>query len=93
VAHLVVDAQTTVSELQFVLARILWAPYCDRERAVLLAQLAAKTHPDPAKRAQIAAWLAERAQPPIDDVALAYLKQVFEKDPGDTFRDLLVTSP
>lgn len=62
-------------DLQFVLARVLWAPYCDRERAMLLAELAAKTHPDPAKRAAIAAWLQQRATPEIDTFAVAHLQE------------------
>jgi hypothetical protein len=64
-----------LSELQFVLARVLWAPYCDRDRAILLAELAAKSHPDPAKRAAIASWLQQRATPPIDAFAVAYLRR------------------
>ncbi|HET9991184.1 MAG TPA: hypothetical protein VFQ65_21775 [Kofleriaceae bacterium] len=46
-----------LSDLQFVLARVLWAPTCDRDRALQLAELAARTHPDPDQRAQIQAWL------------------------------------
>ena len=45
------------SDLQFVLARVLWAPTCDRERALQMAELAARSHPDPEQRATILAWL------------------------------------
>ena len=45
------------SDLQFVLARVLWAPTRDRDRALQLAELAARTHPDPDQRAAIQAWL------------------------------------
>ncbi|MEO6773177.1 MAG: hypothetical protein ABI467_09145 [Kofleriaceae bacterium] len=45
------------SDLQFMLARVLWAPTCDRERALQLAELAARTHPDSEQRAAIQAWL------------------------------------
>lgn len=69
------DDLTLLSDLQFVLARILWAPYCDRERAVALAELAAKTHPDPEQRAAISAWLALRLTPAIDDFAIADLRR------------------
>ncbi len=69
------DAQTLLSDLQFILARILWAPHCDRDRALELAELASRTHPDPDQRAAIAAWL-ERHQPAarvrmIDELAVA----------------------
>jgi hypothetical protein len=64
-----------ISDLQFVLARILWAPYCDRDRAVVLAELAQKSHPDPVKRAQIAAWLELRATPVVDELAVADLRR------------------
>jgi hypothetical protein len=69
------DTLTLLSDLQFVLARILWAPHCDRERALLLAELAAKTHPDPAQREAIASWMKLRATPPIDNYAVAYLRR------------------
>ena len=69
------DPLTLLSDLQFVLARILWAPYCDRDRAILLAELAAKTHPDPAQRLAISNWLKMRAAPPIDEFALAHLRR------------------
>jgi hypothetical protein len=45
------------SDLQFVLARVLWAPTCDRDRALQMAELAARSHPDPEQRATILAWL------------------------------------
>ena len=70
-----VDSLTMLSDLQFVLARVLWAPHCDRDRALALARLAAKQHPDPAKRAAIATWLNLRATPAIDDFAVAYLRR------------------
>jgi hypothetical protein len=69
------DDLTLLSDLQFVLARILWAPYCDRERAVALAELAAKSHPDPERRAAIAAWLTLRLTPAIDDIAISDLRR------------------
>lgn len=75
------DPLTLLSELQFVLARILWAPYCDRDRALLLAELAAKTHPDPDKRAAIARWLELHATPAIDDFAVAYLRRALRTSP------------
>jgi hypothetical protein len=46
-----------ISDLQFVLARVLWAPTCDRDRALQMAELAARSHPDPEQRATIQAWL------------------------------------
>ncbi len=48
------------SDLQFLLARVLWAPKSDRERALQIAELAARTHPDPAQRAAIEEWLEAR---------------------------------
>lgn len=69
------DAQAVISELQFVIARILWAPYCDRERAMVLAQLAAQRHPDAGKRAAMAEWMRVRQTPPLDDVVVAHLKR------------------
>jgi len=69
------DSQALLADLQFVLARILWAPHCDRDRAVLLAELAARTHPDPDKREAMAEWLKLRATPAIDHFALAYLRR------------------
>ena len=58
------DLRTLLSDAQFVIAQILWEPRCDRTRAVRIAALAAKTHPDPHKRAMIGDWLS-RAIPPI----------------------------
>ena len=49
------------SDLQFLLARVLWAPKSDRERALQLAELAARSHPDPDQRAAILTWLELRA--------------------------------
>ena len=68
------ESKRQFAELQFVLARILWAPYCDRERAVALAELAAASHPDPEKRELITQWLDVRATPPIDHFAIAHLR-------------------
>src|SRR5262249_42616767 len=58
--------------------------YCDRERAVLLAELAAKTHPDPEQREAIAAWLKQRATPTIDKFAVAFLQRSMARDANDT---------
>ena len=79
------DAQAVISELQFVIARILWAPYCDRERAMVLAELAARRHPDPVKRAAMADWMRLRQTPPLDDVAVAHLRRELRAaSQGDT---------
>jgi len=69
------DAQAVIADLQFVLARILWAPYCDRERAIRLAELALRGHPDPAKRAAMTEWMKLRLTPPIDELAIADLQR------------------
>ncbi|HUJ58515.1 MAG TPA: hypothetical protein VLX92_08485 [Kofleriaceae bacterium] len=51
------DSRTLVADAQFLLAQVLWDPREDRERAIQLAELAARSHPDPATRAVIARWI------------------------------------
>jgi len=63
-----------MADLEFTLARVLWAPYCDRERAVALAELAARTAPDPERQAEIVQWLQLRVPPPLDGLAVATLQ-------------------
>lgn len=46
-----------LAEAQFLLAQILWDPRPDPERAVELARLAARIHPDDEARAVIEHWL------------------------------------
>jgi hypothetical protein len=78
------DAQVAIADLQFVIARILWAPYCDRERAMLLAELAARRHPDPVKRVAIAEWMALRKTPPLDELVVAVLREELAAQSRDT---------
>ncbi|MEO8552441.1 MAG: hypothetical protein ABI678_20830 [Kofleriaceae bacterium] len=69
------DELGMLADLEFTLARVLWAPYCDRERAVALAELAVQMQPDAARRAEILAWLQVRLTPPLDELAVATLQQ------------------
>jgi len=64
------DLETLLAEAQFLLAQVLWEPRADRRRALRIARIAAKTHPDPGARAEIADWFRERIDdiPPLDEV-------------------------
>ncbi|HEY1558994.1 MAG TPA: hypothetical protein VGF94_29430 [Kofleriaceae bacterium] len=70
------DALSLLAEAQFLLARVLWNPHADRRRALRIARMAAKTHPDPLVRAEIVAWLRHRVPPPpsLDDLAIEVLR-------------------
>ena len=70
------DAESLLAEAQFLLAQVLWEPRIDRRRALRIARIAAKTHPDPLARAAITRWLGQRTQlePSLDEVALEDLK-------------------
>lgn len=78
------EAQAAIADLQFVIARILWAPYCDRERAMLLAELASQRHPDPAKRVAIAEWITVRKTPPLEELVVAVLREELAAQRRDT---------
>ncbi|HTR52899.1 MAG TPA: hypothetical protein VMJ10_19425 [Kofleriaceae bacterium] len=64
------DAESLLAEAQFLLAQVLWEPRIDRGRALRIARIAAKSHPDPRARAAIARWLGERIEPSLDDADL-----------------------
>ena len=78
------EAQAVIADLQFVIARILWAPHCDRERAMVLAQLAGQRHPDPARRVAIAEWMAVRQTPPLDELVVEVLREELAAQGRDT---------
>ena len=72
------DVTSLLAEAQFLLAQVLWEPRIDRSRALRIARIAAKTHPDPRARAAIAEWFRERNETepsPLDELALEQLER------------------
>ena len=69
------EVLSLLSDVQFVLAQVLWDPRCDRSRALQIAALAAKSHPDPDRSAAIAGWLQLHAAPAVEDVAIEHLRE------------------
>lgn len=66
------DALALLSDVQFLLAQLLWEPRHDQDRALRIAELAARTHPDPVRRAEIVAWLNGHAIPPVEEITIEY---------------------
>lgn len=66
------DALAMLSDVQFILAQLLWEPRHDQDRALEIAKLAARTHPDPVRRAEIAAWLGKHTIPPVEEIAIEH---------------------